>query len=111
MITDVKLNRKKVNEKLLVNSIAKDTGISNKVVKEVIKSLKHHIKRLVRYNVTVCLTGFCTFSLKEYKSKKAYSFKEKANIELGGNRYRPGAEFSDIFVAEVKKKNENNKPC
>ena len=96
----------KLNESEIVKEIFKlKSNTSQKDIKEILDLFVDISKKSLKAGIPVSLKGFVTLKCEAVKSKRIYSFKNKASIGLP-SRVLPKAAFNRGFINIIKKLNK-----
>jgi DNA-binding protein HU-beta len=96
-----------VNKEELVQSVAKDTGASQKQVSEILAATLTAIEAAVSNNDKVTLVGFGTFERRERAERTGRNPQTGAEIQIPAKKvpaFIAGKKFKDAVAGSVKAK-------
>ncbi len=101
-----------MNKKELISVVAKETGLSKKVVEKVFTQIFETIKDVMAERNKIAIKGFGTFTAKERKAKKGRHPKTGDEIDIPARMvpvFKPGSQLKDLVASGKKSKSGSKK--
>lgn len=102
-----------MNKRELIEEVAKQTGQSRRVVRDVIETTLESIERSVKKGERVSLPGFGTFERRQRSARTARNPRTGEEINVSAKKvpaFRPGSTFKETVVAQQPPKKPRRDP-